>query len=174
MSATAQAGRTLLLLLVVQAFSASAETHRAWDRPELEQLASEAATQHGLPSSLVHALIQVESAWRTDAVSRKGAIGLMQLMPATAERIGVDPHDPVENLVGGVHLLSRLVQRYRRLDLALAAYNAGETAVNRYEGIPPYPETQAYVRKVLSLYGVDPMPVRTVRRIRSYPLMRTM
>ena len=98
----------------------------------------------------------------------------MQLMPATAERIGVDPHDPVENLVGGVHLLSRLVQRYRRLDLALAAYNAGETAVNRYEGIPPYPETQAYVRKVLSLYGVDPMPVRTVRRIRSYPLMRTM
>jgi soluble lytic murein transglycosylase-like protein len=98
----------------------------------------------------------------------------MQLMPATAERIGVDPHDPIENLVGGVHLLSQLVQRYRRLDLALAAYNAGETAVNHYEGIPPYPETQAYVRKVLSLYGVEPAPVRTVRRIRSHPLMRTM
>jgi soluble lytic murein transglycosylase-like protein len=140
----------------------------------LEQIASEAADRYGLPTSLVHALIQVESAWRIDAVSHKGAIGLMQLMPATAERIGVDPHDPVENLVGGVHLLSRLVQRYRRLDLALAAYNAGETAVNRYAGIPPYPETQAYVRKVLSLYGVDPALVRSVRRIRSYSLMRTL
>ena len=102
---------------------------------------------------LVQALISVESGWDPAAVSPKGAKGLMQLMPKTVQRYGVrDPFDPLESLEAGVRYLRELLDEFRDLRLALAAYNAGEEAVRRYGGIPPYPETQAYVREVMRRY----------------------
>ncbi len=114
-----------------------------------------AAQEAGLQPALVHAVVRVESAYRPDAISRKGARGLMQLMPATAKRFGVtDLHDPRQNLKGGTRYLSRLLALFDRdLNLALAAYNAGENAVISYGNrIPPYRETQQYVKKVLRFY----------------------
>lgn len=111
------------------------------------------AREHGVDVKLVRAVIQVESAYRETARSRKGAIGLMQLMPQTARQYAVaDPYDPVANIQGGIRYLKTLLERWPR-DLALAAYNAGETAVQRFRGIPPYPETRAYVARILQLAG---------------------
>ncbi len=112
------------------------------------------APEYGLDPRLVLAVIQVESAYRTDAVSSKEAAGLMQLIPATAARFGVrDVFDPVENVRGGMAYLRWLLAHFRGdLSLTLAAYNAGEGAVERYRGVPPYPETQAYLRLVRALY----------------------
>lgn len=111
-----------------------------------------AARQAGVDADLVHAVIAVESGYRADAVSPRGAIGLMQLMPATARRFGADdPRDPQANLQAGTRYLRFLLDRFpARTDLALAAYNAGEGAVARHGGIPPYPETRAYVPAVLA------------------------
>jgi hypothetical protein len=112
-----------------------------------------AAVRQGVPPKLVHAVIKVESAYRAQARSRKGAMGLMQLMPDTARRYSVtDPYDPGSNIEAGIRHLKSLLDRLD-LSLALAAYNAGEAAVERFRGIPPYPETQNYVRQVLRLYG---------------------
>jgi soluble lytic murein transglycosylase-like protein len=118
----------------------------------LESLATETARRHGLPPELVLAVVAVESSFRPSAVSPKGAQGLMQLMPATAADLGVeDPFDPVENLDGGVrHLRTLLAEHDGDVVKALAAYNAGSTAVQRYSGMPPYPETRDYVRKVIA------------------------
>ncbi|GAB6062749.1 lytic transglycosylase domain-containing protein [Deferrisoma palaeochoriense] len=119
------------------------------------------APRYGLDPLLVRAVIQVESGENPRAVSPKGAIGLMQLMPDTARELGVlDPYHPRDNVQGGTAYLARLVERYGgRLDLALAAYNAGPGAVDRYGGVPPYPETRRFVDRVLALYraakGVD-------------------
>jgi hypothetical protein len=120
-------------------------------RKDLAALAFEAARRHNLDPALVQAVVAVESGFRPDAVSPKGAQGLMQLMPATARYLGVkDSLDPVDNLDGGVRYLRGLLQRYNGdVKRALAAYNAGEGAVARHGGVPPYPETLAYVRKVL-------------------------
>jgi hypothetical protein len=109
------------------------------------------ATRHGVDPALVESVIRVESAWNPWAVSRKGAQGLMQLMPRTASALGVrDAFDPRQNIEGGVRHLRYLLDRYPSdLTLALAAYNAGERAVDQHGGIPPYPETQQYVQKVL-------------------------
>jgi soluble lytic murein transglycosylase-like protein len=117
----------------------------------------EAAQRHGVPEQLVSAVIRVESGFNTRAVSRKGARGLMQLMPGTAAILGVrDSFDPTENIDGGVRHLRGLLDRYgNNLPFALAAYNAGEGAVNNYGGIPPYPETQAYVGRILSILGLS-------------------
>ncbi|MCU7804157.1 MAG: lytic transglycosylase domain-containing protein [Candidatus Thiodiazotropha sp. (ex Lucinoma borealis)] len=161
-------GMRAILLLLIFPLSAQAVVSRA----DLEQAATNLAQRHQIPVSLMQALIQVESNWKTDAVSRAGAIGLMQLMPGTAARFNVDPYDPLQNLSGGARYLSWLIQRYNRLDLALAAYNAGEGAVDRHGDIPPYPETQRYVQKVLGLYGQSTALVRSVHRIRGYHLMR--
>lgn len=122
---------------------------------DVRALAAEAARRHGLDANLVLAVISVESAFRPDAVSPKGAQGLMQLMPGTAADLGVrDPFDPGENLDGGVRHLGSLVSRYGGdVRKALAAYNAGAGTVSRYGGVPPYPETQDYVDKVLRRYG---------------------
>lgn len=132
----------------------------------------DAAARHGVPEQLVSALIRVESAFNPRAVSHKGAQGLMQLMPGTAAMLGVrNSFDPRENIEGGVRHLRGLMERFGGdLPLVLAAYNAGENAVLRYRGIPPYPETQDYVRKVLGYYGSaasrEPAPaVPTLRRI---------
>jgi soluble lytic murein transglycosylase-like protein len=117
------------------------------------ELIDKFSTEHGVDAKLVRAVIQVESAYRNTARSRKGAMGLMQLMPDTARQYGVkDPYDPASNIEGGVKYLKALLQRLPR-DLALAAYNAGEAAVERAKGIPPYPETRNYVSQVIQLLG---------------------
>jgi soluble lytic murein transglycosylase len=117
-------------------------------------LINRAAHEHGVEPDLIKAIIRVESNFNPGAVSRKGAQGLMQLMPATAADHAVaDAFDPGQNVTGGVRYLRKLLDLFggdRRL--ALAAYNAGENAVLRYNGIPPYRETQQYVRNVLALY----------------------
>ena len=114
-----------------------------------------AAHQHRVSARLIHAVIAVESAYRADAVSHRGAVGLMQLMPATAERYGpTDLHDPAQNIHAGVQHLRELLEFFGGdVMLALAAYNAGAGAVMRYGGIPPYRETTQYVTKVLDRYA---------------------
>ena len=113
------------------------------------------ARTYGLDSALLHAVISVESRYRAKAISRKGAAGLMQLMPVITRRYGVvDPLDPVQNLHGGAKHLRYLLRRYNNdISLALAAYNSGETAVAKYGNqIPPYRETTNYVPQVLGFY----------------------
>jgi soluble lytic murein transglycosylase-like protein len=126
----------------------------------------EIADRFGVSARLVEAVIKVESAFNPWAVSRKGAQGLMQLMPATASSLGVrDAFNPRQNIEGGVRHLRYLIDRYAGdLRLALAAYNAGEGAVNAHGGIPPYPETQQYVRKVLDVHGEEAGPAPSVYR----------
>lgn len=122
----------------------------------------ETAERYGVDSSLVEAVIRVESAFNPWAVSRKGAQGLMQLMPQTASALGVrDSFNPSQNIDGGVRHLRYLIDRYPgNLELALAAYNAGERAVDAYGGIPPYPETRRYVQKVIERSGSAPAKPR--------------
>jgi hypothetical protein len=109
-----------------------------------------AAARHGVPESLVAAVISVESEFNPRAVSQRGAQGLMQLMPATAVLLGVrDAFDPGENVDAGARHLRALLNRFSDVTLALAAYNAGPQAVVEYGGVPPYPETRAFVRRVL-------------------------
>ena len=121
---------------------------------EVESLVRRLAPSHRLDPDLVLAVVAVESAGRPDARSPKNAQGLMQLMPETAADLGVENAlDPVQNLQGGMRYLRRLIDRFQGdLTLALAAYNAGAEAVARHGGVPPYPETQAYVRKLRALY----------------------
>jgi soluble lytic murein transglycosylase-like protein len=130
------------------------EVEAARDPQELGVLVAETARRHDIDPDLVLAVVTVESAFRPDAVSRKGAQGLMQLMPGTAASLGVrDPLDPRENLEGGVRHLGALLTQYGGdLRKALAAYNAGAGAVERYRGLPPYRETRDYVRRVLERY----------------------
>jgi soluble lytic murein transglycosylase-like protein len=121
---------------------------------DLRALATAAAKRHGLDPALVLAVANVESGLRPSAVSPKGARGLMQLMPPTARDMGVtDVFDPLQNLEGGTRYLRELLSRYDGdLKRALAAYNAGPGAVDKYKGVPPYRETLAYVRRVLEKY----------------------
>ncbi len=105
--------------------------------------------EYGLPSGLVDAVIYQESRGRMNAVSAKGALGLMQLMPGTAAQLGVNPYDPHQNVRGGARYLRQQIDRFGSIPLALAAYNAGPGAVLRYGGIPPYRETQNYVATIL-------------------------
>ncbi len=115
-----------------------------------------AAQRSGLPSAfetLVQSVAKVESAYDPHAVSPKGAIGVMQLMPDTARRLGADPHDLEQNIDAGARLLRELLAKYDGdVVKALAAYNAGEAAVDRFQGVPPYSETQQYVNKVVRDY----------------------
>ena len=112
-------------------------------------MADAAADKYGLPRELVRSVMAAESGFVAEAVSRKGAIGLMQLMPETARDLGVDPRDPAQNVDGGVRYLRDLLLRYDGgLRHALAAYNAGPAAVDKYNGIPPYAETIDYVGRI--------------------------
>lgn len=115
----------------------------------LLQTAREAARKHNIPEDLFLRLVQTESNWKTTARSHKGAIGLAQLMPGTAQRLGVDPHDPSQNLEGGARYLRQMYNKFGSWRLALAAYNAGPGAVEKHGGIPPYRETKRYVKKIL-------------------------
>ncbi len=112
-------------------------------------LARIAARRHGVPEDMFLNLVQQESGWNPRAVSHKGAIGLAQLMPQTARALGVNPRDPAENLDGGARYLRRQYDRFHTWRLALAAYNAGPGAVDRYGGVPPYRETRNYLRRIL-------------------------
>ena len=117
---------------------------------QFDDLIQHHATQHGVSADLVRAVIQAESGFNPLAVSPKGALGLMQLMPATARELGVsNPFQPGENIRGGVTYLAGLLTRFNQnVELALAAYNAGPGKVERYGDVPPYRETQAYVKKI--------------------------
>jgi len=124
------------------------------DRDGAEKLVREAAERHSVDPALVRAVIETESGWNPSAYSRKGAGGLMQLIPTTAQRYGAnDLFNPQQNIDAGVRHLKWLLERYNgNLDLALAAYNAGEGAVDRAHGIPAYKETRNYVHKVQDAY----------------------
>ncbi len=119
-----------------------------------DDLIAEAAQLYQLPSSFIRAVVKVESDFNPNVVSRAGAMGLMQLMPRTARSMGVsDPFDARQNVLGGARYLRILANRFKGdLILTVAAYNAGEAAVDKYDGIPPYKETQRYVRRVLKHY----------------------
>ena len=122
----------------------------AWDS---RTLLHDAAVRTGLPPALVESVARVESNLRPEAVSAKGARGVMQLMPATAKALGADPSDTVQNIDAGARLLRELLLNYDGdVVKALSAYNAGQAAVDRYHGMPPYAETQDYVDKVIRTY----------------------
>jgi soluble lytic murein transglycosylase-like protein len=127
------------------------------DQPlDPKRLAAEAAKRNNLPEALIRSIMHAESGFRADALSPKGAIGLMQLMPGTAEQLHADPRDPRQNVEAGTAYLLSLVLKYENYEdgvaRAVAAYNAGPGAVDRYNGVPPYPETRDYVIRVLTEY----------------------
>jgi soluble lytic murein transglycosylase len=135
------------------------EPDRIWISPDVggpnafDRIIRVEARRHRLPPALVKAVVATESAFDPTAVSRRGAMGLMQLMPATAQNLGVrNPFRAGENIAGGSRYLRGMWDRYQDWILALAAYNAGPSAVDRYGGVPPYPETRQYVRRVLHYY----------------------
>lgn len=130
--------------------------HPTISEQELEPMISRFSRQHQLHPALIRAVIKAESGFDPHAVSRAGAVGLMQLMPQTAARMDVrDLYDPEDNIGGGTKYLRQLLDRFRgNLPLALAAYNAGEHVVDRYRTLPPITETRQYVRKVLRYYRV--------------------
>ena len=124
------------------------------ERTPYAEIITRASEAHGVNPLLVHALIQVESNYQPRAKSIKGAMGLMQLMPSTAREYKVrNPYDPKSNIEAGIKHLKSLIDRFG-LELALAAYNAGPTAVQKFKGIPPYRETRNYVARILSLAGI--------------------
>jgi soluble lytic murein transglycosylase-like protein len=145
---------TLLLVTAASPSPVKRSVRRLAPPPTLSAWIDQYAIEHDLDPSLVQALIQVESGYDASALSRKGAMGLMQLMPDTARELGVaDPWDAVQNLRGGTRYLRQLLDRFAGdLELALAGYNAGPNAVERHRGIPPYRETSDYVQRVLQLY----------------------
>ena len=117
------------------------------------EMVRDAARRSGLPPEFVESVAQIESGFRPDAVSPKGALGVMQLMPGTAKTLGADPHDTAQNIDAGTRLLRELLLKYDGdVVKALAAYNAGEGAVDKYQGMPPYNETRWYVKKVIDAY----------------------
>lgn len=132
--------------------------------PTPQELLARAAEKHGLRPEFVASVAKAESALRANAVSPKGAIGLMQLMPGTAQELGVDPRDPAQNAEGGTRYLKQLLLKYKDspdpVRMALAAYNAGPAAVDKYRSIPPYAETQVYVERVLRKYLAELRPVK--------------
>lgn len=137
----------------------SATKPLATDHLAPELLADAAARKYGLPPSLVRGVMKAESGFQPRAVSPKGAVGLMQLMPATAQTLGVNPYDPAQNVDAGTRYLRALLEKYDgALRHALAAYNAGPEAVEKYKGVPPFAETLDYIRRVEREFLSEPRP----------------
>ena len=134
---------------------------------QFEPLIATYASQHNVRADLVRAVIQAESAFNPLARSHKGAMGLMQLMPATAAELGVrDPYDPEQNIRGGVAYLRSLLDQYsHNEELALAAYNAGPNAVNRYGAVPPYRETRNYIARIKNNANVRQRPADVKKKV---------
>jgi soluble lytic murein transglycosylase-like protein len=151
---TAAKPRSTIYMNSEVSFTGSNHPAVSIDRDGAEKLVREAAERHRVDPALVRAVIEAESNWNPKAYSRKGAGGLMQLIPTTAQRFGAnDLFNPQQNIDAGVHYLRTLLERYNgNLDLALAAYNAGEGAVDRAHGVPSFRETRNYVQKVQDAY----------------------
>ena len=128
-----------------------------------DKIIETAAIKYNVPTDLVHSIIHAESNYNSQAISPKGAIGLMQLMPETAKEYGVkNLYDPKENIEGGVKYLKDLIKLYdKKTNLVLAAYNAGQEAIKKYKGIPPYPETKNYIEKVMASFNKSTIRART-------------
>ncbi len=136
---------------------------------ELSSFIRKTARRYSVDAELIRSIITVESGWNPYAVSRRGALGLMQLMPETLKELGVvNPYDPYENIDAGVRYLRYLIDRFGNLRLALAAYNAGPTVVERYQDVPPYRETKQYVKNILLLYKRDDLPERNKKSQKIY------
>jgi soluble lytic murein transglycosylase len=131
-------------------------TQDFYSTSKFDSIIRKAASKFGVDFSLVKAVIKVESDFNPRAVSSKGATGLMQIMPFNFQSLYVeDPFDPVDNIMGGTYYLGKLIKKYKnKLPLALAAYNAGPTSVDTHQDIPPYFETQRYVKKVMKAYNI--------------------
>lgn len=127
---------------------------KTYSKSEIKNIISQISAKHGVNEKLVNALIKQESGFNPSVVSKAGAVGLMQLMPQTAKTLGVvNSKDPVQNVDGGVRYLKSMMKKYNgNIILALAAYNAGPGAVDKYGGVPPYKETQNYVKNILANY----------------------
>lgn len=141
---------TLGFLLLFVLYSANAEARAISEsKKKYDGLIQTVADNYGVDALLIHSIILTESNYNEFAISSKGAVGLMQLMPETAKDYGVkNLYNPTENIEGGVGYLKHLMNYYGNLDLSLAAYNAGPEAVAKYGGVPPYPETKRYIKKV--------------------------
>jgi soluble lytic murein transglycosylase-like protein len=139
----------------VRSKSAKLSGSAQWTPSAVDGLIDEVARRHSVDPNLVRAMIKVESNFNPHARSRKGAMGLMQLMPSTARELSVyNPYDPAQNLDGGIrHIKSLLEQNGGDVALSLAAYNAGQGAVNRHRGVPRYKETQDYVKRITEMYA---------------------
>ena len=168
LSTTPKAGATRTFA-VANASSAIRATQATPNRraERFDPIIAASATEHDVRPDLVRAVIQAESAFDPLARSHKGAMGLMQLMPATAAELGVsDPYDPEQNIRGGVaYLKSLLVQYSNDEELALAAYNAGPGAVEKYDGVPPYRETRQYIAKIKDRASVQQAPAPVHRKV---------
>ncbi len=148
-----QTPQTSLNTALQEIMSAQANTTTA-SKSQILNVVNQIAEKHGVDEKLVQALIKQESGFNPNAKSKAGAMGLMQLMPSTAKNLGVqDPYNVVQNVEGGVKYLKSMLNKYNgNVILALAAYNAGPGAVDKYDGVPPYKETQNYVRNILANY----------------------
>jgi soluble lytic murein transglycosylase-like protein len=133
----------------------AAEKQLALKLEEVHALIASASRRHGVPTALVKSIVAIESNFRSEAISSRGSIGLMQLLPSTARQYGADARVPEQNIDAGTRYLRFLIERYRNsnspLKNVIAAYNAGYSAVDRYHGVPPFRETQGYVNRVLAL-----------------------